>query len=161
MDTVSILFSILLILLGSILGYYLNMLQNQQTSKESEGKHLEQIIKSLLQELEFNYSILEKGMSTKKSLEGTEYDWFRGSLQSKSYESIVHSGNLTVLPPEIQISVSFYYEKLEELNYIRNETMPGPIGNPSENVSYQKQLLSALMETYSEIKEALEHALGK
>jgi len=39
--------------------------------------------------------------------------------------------------------------------------MPGPIGNPSENVSYQKQLLSALMETYSEIKEALEHALGK
>jgi len=74
MDTVSILFSILLILLGSILGYYLNMLQNQQTSKESEGKHLEQIIKSLLQELEFNYSILEKGMSTKKSLEGTEYD---------------------------------------------------------------------------------------
>ena len=100
-------------------------------------------------------------MRARARLEGTEYDWFRGSLQSKSCESIVHSGNLTVLPPEIQILVSFYYEKLEELNYIANETMPGPIGNPSENVSYQKQLLFALLETYSEIKEALEHARAR
>ena len=153
MDTFSILFSILLILLGSILGYYLNILQNQQTSKESEGKHLEQSIKSLLQELEFNYSILKKGMSTKKSLGGTEYDWFRGSLQSKSYESIVHSGNLTDLPPEIQISVSFYYEKLEELNYIGNETMPGPIGNPSENVSYQNNYFPPLWKPILRLKK--------
>ncbi len=161
MDLFSILFNISLVLLEWIFGSYLTNKQNKKTSNISEDKQLEQIVKSLLQELDFNYTILEEGLGTMKSLTGTEYEWFRGSLQSKSYESIVNSGTLTILPPEVQTIVSFYYEKLEELNFIGNQTMPMPIGNPSENVSYQKQLLSALKEAYSEIKETLTLTLNR
>ena len=158
MDPLSMLFSLSLVLLGGVLGWYLNKIQNKQTSKESESKQVKQIIQSLIQELDFNFSVLEKGMSTKKSLTGKEYEWFRGSLQSKSYESIVNSGNLTLLPPEMQTVVSFYYEKLEELNFTGNSTMPNPMGNPSISVSYQKDLVAGLKESYPEIKKALEMA---
>jgi len=157
MDPFSMLFSLSLVFLGGILGYYLNQIQNKQTSKESEIKNKKQIIKSILFELEFNFSILQKGLGIKKSLSGTDYDWFTGSVQTKSYDSIVNSGALTLLDPEIQTIVSIYYEKLKELNYIGNETMPLNIGgSASQNVSYQKSLLSALIEAYPELKAHLE-----
>jgi hypothetical protein len=161
MDPLSMLFNISLVLLGGILGYYLNQIQNNQTSKESEIKEIKQIIKSLLFELEYNFSVLQKGLGTKKSLTGTDYVWFTGSFQTRSYDSIVNSGDLTLLDPEIQTSVSIYYEKINELNFIGHETMPFPIGgSASQNVNYQKTLHSALKEAYPELKEYLESSLG-
>ena len=160
MDILSIILDIFLVVLGIIIGTWYQKRQEISTKKEYDFSEKENLVTSLIHELELNFESINQGLGKRKTLRGNEVDWFTSFLYVKTYDSILNSGKLTLFTPDIQSALSLIYERINDLNDYGQNAMPPPFEDMYDgNIKAIEYLKKALIETIPMLIEELKNEL--
>jgi len=101
--------------LGAYLGYRYGIRQERQMRKEEEKELKKETIESLVQEMDYNSTILGDDAVIVMNRKTDRIPYVVNSLSVSSYESTVASGRFSLISPINQISLSEYYEHCKRI----------------------------------------------
>lgn len=160
MEFEQIFLSFSIFVLGVIFTYIVGRILRKENRVEGETITKKQVVESLLSELELNNKIIQRGLGKAKTIRGSEVDWFTSSLFSSSYDSLINSGKFTLLSPDVQVSVSMYYETLNRLKEFGEKAAPPHFKDMyQDNIQTINSLIELLSETYNDILDLLRKEL--
>jgi hypothetical protein len=138
------------------LGLFVGYLFGRERAKKTQNKQLiEETIRvkeSLYAEIKENYGYVIKGLEPVEGLRGSPIEWFRYSLLADIYDSVVNSGNFSLLAPEIQVSFSVYYKNVKKMNSLASNTGVSVHKRLyDQNISAMKECLNILKEKSEEL----------
>jgi len=160
MDISSIIIDVFLVVLGIFIGSWYQKRQEISTKKEYDFSEKENLVTSLIHELELNLESIGQGLGKRNTLRGNEVDWFTSFLFVNTYESILNSGKLTIFTPDMQSALSLIYERINDLNNFSQNSMPPPFKDMYDgNIKAIESLMKALTDTIPMLINELEKEL--
>lgn len=98
--------------IGAFLGFLFAVRVERQSRREEDVEERKSVLESLLQELDYNYSVLgDNSLILVKILHDGKIKVDTNPLITSMFQSIVASGKLTLLPPLLQFKLADYHAR--------------------------------------------------
>ena len=140
----------LAVLLGVFLGYKYSIRQDREIHKEDETEKKDQVVTSIIGELFMNHQIIEN-MLVSLDFSTITFD----ILMTSCFQSAVNSGHFSLLSPNVQGSLNYYYHTINKFNTVITNTKSD--NDFSENLHLMKNLLEWLERSYMDTSDSLEN----